>query len=291
VRRKTKIQAGSILVLAAAFALIGQIAVATADEGTGPNLDQFTIKYASSITLNPTPEFSGKVTSAKDLCSGQARCTTSRDCVGGRLVRIKNTITGAIIAETKTKADGSYAVSNSFTGQAFAKVRRETIVADADHDGDGLIICKRNHSPVVTFGTTTAQLAPKADLALTITANPGVPNLQYTATYTIVVTNNGPNDAQNVVVTDTPSDVTTFNPASSDSRCHATETGKIVCNLGGVPAGASVSLVLAFTYIEQCQPQTDMESATVTADTPDPNIANNGGSASKQIPGDENRCG
>src|SRR5690606_3654048 len=61
-----------------------------------------------------------------------------------------------------------------------------------------------------------------------------------TANYTIVVTNNGPSDAANVVVSDpTPAGLTFVSNAGACTTVFA-------CNLGTVPAGASRTITTTF---------------------------------------------
>ncbi len=68
------------------------------------------------------------------------------------------------------------------------------------------------------------------------------------ATYQVTVTNNGTSTAQNVVVNDTiPAGISgiTYVPSQSDSRC-ALNAGKVVCSLGSMAAGQSITLNISF---------------------------------------------
>ena len=92
--------------------------------------------------------------------------------------------------------------------------------------------------------------------------------------YEIVVANDGPSDAHNVVITDTLGENLTF--VSASTGCVGDpESQEIICTVEVLPAGESVDLLLTALV-------GDVESGTivsnqvvVTADTTDPNLDNN----------------
>jgi uncharacterized repeat protein (TIGR01451 family) len=92
-------------------------------------------------------------------------------------------------------------------------------------------------------------------------------------TYTINVTNNGPDEAVNVVVSDTLNANVTFNTASplpdiSDSL--------LTWNLGNLANGESVPIELIVTVNGDVQPGTTISNiATVVSDTDDPDDTDN----------------
>jgi uncharacterized repeat protein (TIGR01451 family) len=111
-----------------------------------------------------------------------------------------------------------------------------------------------------------------ADLSIAKTDNRSTPaptgrNL----TYTVTVTNNGPDPAEGVVVTDTlPGTVTFVSSTPSVGSCSGTAT--ITCMLGTLADGATatIDIVVKPTQVGQIS-----NTATVAATTTDPNLSNN----------------
>jgi uncharacterized repeat protein (TIGR01451 family) len=119
------------------------------------------------------------------------------------------------------------------------------------------------------FARLIRPLAEQADLEISKADSPDPVTVGDNLTYTITVTNNGPDAAANVVVTDTlPSGVTFV--SASPGCVHA--AGVVTCNLGNIPAGGSVTITIVVTVTA---PGTISNTATVTSDTLDPNTANN----------------
>lgn len=116
---------------------------------------------------------------------------------------------------------------------------------------------------------------PEADLALTKVAGvigPVAPGAAFD--YTLTVTNNGPDAATNVVVTDAlPAEVTYV----SDD-CGGTDLPPWTWNIGALAASSSV--VCSITVVVGDAPPGDVvNTATVTSDLTDPEPADNTGSA------------
>lgn len=111
-----------------------------------------------------------------------------------------------------------------------------------------------------------------SDLAITksgpSTAIAGAP-----LTYSIVVSNAGPDAASNVVVTDIlPAGATFVSATPSQGACSGTNT--VTCNLGTMANGASANIAL--TILAPNTPQTFSNTASVTTTSAlDPNPANN----------------
>ena len=142
-----------------------------------------------------------------------------------------------------------------------------------------------------TFGNrqpvnfTNIQLAQQqqtasADLSLSLGA-PGSVAEDGALTYTFVVTNNGPGDAANVVVTDPLPAGARFQSASLGQGTYAVVNGQLVLSLGSIANGASVSGTLTFTAGDDGA--TVSNTASVSSDTPDPQTANNSASASTSV--------
>ena len=93
--------------------------------------------------------------------------------------------------------------------------------------------------PVTTVATTT--VTSSAVLRITKMALNDPVNAGGVALYQIVVTNDGPSDAQGVIVTDTLPVSTTY--AGGDAACSASGS-TVTCNVGTLAAGASRTLLV-----------------------------------------------
>ncbi len=119
--------------------------------------------------------------------------------------------------------------------------------------------------------TELTDVVRQADVTLTKTSspNPFVPGQP--VTYTVLVTNAGPSDADNVQVSDDlPADFifSSVTPAECGEA-----TGTVSCSLGTLAAGDSVQI----TIVGMADPSaTELtNTATATTDTPDPDLTNN----------------
>ncbi len=134
-----------------------------------------------------------------------------------------------------------------------------------------------------TEQTTVVPTGPAmADLAVTKTATPdpvlsGGPQL----TYSITVSNNGPDDATNVLLVDTlPAGVTfdTATPSTGDCDEMATD-GAVTCRLGSLASGNNMTVTVVVTPETVTEPTGITNTATVSATEQDPNLENNTASA------------
>jgi hypothetical protein len=89
--------------------------------------------------------------------------------------------------------------------------------------------------------------APSADLSLSTTVTPAPPITTTNFTYTVIVTNRGPDAATNVTMIDVlPTDVSFAFAIPSQGNC--TNYGGIVsCDLGFLTNGASATVTIAVT--------------------------------------------
>ena len=109
-----------------------------------------------------------------------------------------------------------------------------------------------------------------ADLSITKIVNATSASVGDSILYTINVTNNGPDAAQNVIVADTlPSEVTYV---SDTDTCVEAPSGTLICSLGDIANGNSISfdITVNATSVGKATNQ-----ATVDSDTNDPNEDNN----------------
>jgi len=123
-----------------------------------------------------------------------------------------------------------------------------------------------------------------ADLQVSKTVDNPVPNEGDTVTYTITLTNDGPDGGTNIVITDLlPSGVT----YSSDTPSQGTyDSGSGAWSVGSMANGASATLDISATVDAGTAAQTITNTASVTAaDQGDPTSANNSDSADIKVQG------
>jgi uncharacterized repeat protein (TIGR01451 family) len=110
------------------------------------------------------------------------------------------------------------------------------------------------------------------DLAITKSGSPN-PVLQSQAlTYTLRVTNNGPQTAAGVVAEDTlPAQVTYVSATSTQGTCSAS-SGIVTCNIGSMLSGAVVTITI---HVTATTPADALNTAVVNSSTPDPLVSNN----------------
>lgn len=133
--------------------------------------------------------------------------------------------------------------------------------------------------PLLLAGPASAAVLqpPRADLVLTKTDAPDPAPAQGTLTYTLAVTNLGPDTATWVTVADAlPASVTLLSVTPSQGTC--TRGPTTTCVLGTLAAGtaATVSLVVE---ISATSPPSIVNAAAVAGAEIDPNPANNSASA------------
>jgi len=126
---------------------------------------------------------------------------------------------------------------------------------------------------------------PSADVSITKTDSPDPVNAGEQLFYTITVTNNGPDEAQNVTVVDTlPAPVTFI--TDDMGACVEGPTDTLTCSLGNIAAGASKTLVIKVQVdadaVENAGgPFGITDTATVsTSGSIDPDTSNNTATAS-----------
>ena len=125
----------------------------------------------------------------------------------------------------------------------------------------------------VNFGLDFAPL-PVADVSITKSDSPDPVTAGDTLTYTLTVTNNGPDKATGVTVTDTlPVGVTPVSATPSPGTCIL---GVVVtCDIGDLDPGASATVTITVTLDTTTPSGLLTNTATVTSNEDDPNTTNN----------------
>ena len=123
--------------------------------------------------------------------------------------------------------------------------------------------------------STVTVAAAVADVAVAMTASPSPVAVLGSVTYQITLTNNGPSPATGVVLTDTLPVGTLFASIDDLTDC-AVSNGALTCNFTSIAAGNSptVNLILVPLAVPSGE-GTFTNTATVTANEPDPALPNN----------------
>ena len=122
-----------------------------------------------------------------------------------------------------------------------------------------------------------------ADLSLASQASTTQIVAGHSFTYTILLTNHGPDDAETVVFTDlAPAGVTFTSCSSSQGNC-AASGGGVSLNLGTLANGNAVTITIQATLSATAADGTLTNTPSVTSDTSDPDTSNNSGSAASAI--------
>ena len=137
-----------------------------------------------------------------------------------------------------------------------------------------------------------AQAAPvdPADLALTKSDSPDPVAAGGTLTYTIQVTNNGPDPAVNTVVTDDLANDFSFVSATSTVGSCDHQGGKVTCNLGTLANAEIATITLKVTVKNNAGNQVS-NTASVTSDTADPEAGNNSDTEGTTVTGGKGQTG
>ncbi len=138
-------------------------------------------------------------------------------------------------------------------------------------------------SNIVTF--TVGAVAATADLAVAMTASPSPVPVLGSVTYQITATNNGPNPATGVVLTDTLPAGTVFASIDDLTDC-VVSNGTLTCNYSALGVGSTqiVNLILVPLAVPSGAGTFD-NTVSVTANETDPNLSNNSATQTVQVTG------
>ncbi len=149
-------------------------------------------------------------------------------------------------------------VDSGFTDQLFNTVLVDADTVDPDPDDDD--------------ATDQNPSAPRADVTVSKrdAGDPATPG-EGELVYTLVYTNNGPSDADNVVVTDTLPDEVTFVDAQPEQDGGP---NPLVWDVGPVVAGQGGSIAVTVT-VKSWVTETFTNAVTIATDTPESDVDNN----------------
>ena len=161
------------------------------------------------------------------------------------------------------------ATHNSFEEPAAGTALR---VAERDTGEDGIVSGDDFPETLFAEGVISGgQIVTPADLSITKVDSADPSRAGRNLTYTITVTNNGPNAATNVTVTDDlPGSLRARSASASQGSCSGTTT--VTCAIGNLANGASATVTIV---IRPSSAGTISNTATVSATEADSNTANN----------------
>ncbi|HEX8710071.1 MAG TPA: Calx-beta domain-containing protein, partial [Pyrinomonadaceae bacterium] len=245
---------------------------------------------------NPTPNVGGSVTFTITVSNAGPQAATGvqvKDQLPAGLTYVSDNASGAYNSTTGIWTVGTINASGSATLHITATV---TSAAAGGVSNTAQVNASDQSDPDSTPGNnvtteddqSSATVTPlSADLSITKSDSPDPVAPGGTLTYTIVVTNNGPNAAQNVTVTDNlPSEVTFTGCASQSGNgvCAGTGNNRTV-TFASIASGASETITLQGTVSGTAADNSTINNtASVgSATTFDPATANNSAAASTTV--------
>jgi len=179
---------------------------------------------------------------------------------------------------------GSLAVGTTHTASFTLVLQVNAVTPSGTSITDTATATAGNVVPSLSTNTASATVlvanANSADMAVVKTATPNPVTDGTPLTYSLAVTNNGPASATDVTVTDTlPSVVTYLSSNTTQGSC--SEAGGTVTCLLGTMANAGTATITILTVPNT--PGVVTNTATVTADQTDPNVANDTSSQTETI--------
>ncbi|QGQ18122.1 DUF11 domain-containing protein [Cellulomonas sp. JZ18] len=131
----------------------------------------------------------------------------------------------------------------------------------------------------------TAAVARLADVSVAKSVSPATAPAGATVTATLTVTNAGPSDAQDVVLTDAVADPTQLTlgavtGTTGGATCAPPQSGSVRCTVPTLAVGATATVTVEGVLAAELRAGVAVaDTATVTAGTPDPDPADNSASA------------
>ena len=253
---------------------------------------------AYEVTENAVAGYGG---SASAGCSGTIAIGEEKDCVitnddgTATITIVKNTVGGEgsfdfTVSDGETTIEGPSIETSGNTGTVDVIVDAgtyyvtETVPANWDLtsmvcDEEGIEVDNSDSEVVLAVGDTVTctftNTSTVADISIDKTVDDSTPDAGQTITYTLTVTNSGPADATNVVVTDVlPSGVTYLSDNSTTTvTTYASSTG--AWTIGTLLDAASIALQIVVRVNSETESQIVTNSASVLSDNADNDDENN----------------
>jgi len=260
-----------------------------ATDGTGAVQQRGRIDDASGATFYAYPSIA--VNANSDVLIGYSRFSASQYASANYSFRLSCNAANTLQSDTVLKpGEGPY-YKIGVVSQKNRWGDYSSTVVDPANDLDMWTIQEYAATPVGTganngdgrwgtwWGRVAAQSAQSSDLGIAVIGSPDPATAGSNLTYTITVTNNGPNAATEVSVTDAlPSSASFVSVTASQGTCSGTST--VICNLGTInnPGTATVTLVVTAT-----PGGTVNNTASVASASCDPVTGNNSATASTTV--------
>lgn len=136
--------------------------------------------------------------------------------------------------------------------------------------------------PANNTDDTTVHVGPNADVAI-VKSGPAFGAEGYPLTYTLSVVNNGPAQADDVLVTDPLPTGLTYQSATSTVGTCTEAGGTVECDLGDMAVGATAQITIVSVPQASLIGTTITNTASVGSITPDPDTSNNSSSVNTPI--------
>ena len=171
--------------------------------------------------------------------------------------------------------DPNISVSNLRVGDSNSEIKVTVNVSSAAATGERSVVVTTpggRSAEEIGEGNLFTVGSLSADLGVTLTASPTPALVGAGLTYTVVVSNSGPATATGVRASIVLPANTQFVGATSAQSTCALSGNTLVCEVGSLAAGQSVSIQIV---VRPTRDATLSATATVSGDTTDPNPANN----------------
>jgi uncharacterized repeat protein (TIGR01451 family) len=238
-----------------------------------------------SVTKTDSPD---PVTVGNNLTYTVTITNNGPDAATG--VTLTDTLPGGVTVVSIYSTNGACSLASgtvtcNFDPMANGAVVTVTIVVTPNTPGgitNTATVAGNETDPNTANNTATAvtTVIQPSDLSVTKTDAPDPVTVGSNLTYTVTITNNGPDAATGVTLTDTlPGGVTFVSATPSQGSCNQA-AGVVTCNLGSLANGASATVTIVVT---PNTPGGISNTATVAGNETDPNTANNTATAQTTV--------